>query len=272
MSQPIWISEPLKIAFEHTVVQAMCSPHVYHPTYAPIPWLVALHGRPGMDKLQVVEMLCKAYGLSSSYTTVVVKIGETMASLNSIKCIAQATKDVGTQQGSTNPLHIIVIEHADVLCYEPDTETSLLQSITLGELCESTGVLVVGIFDRLPGDFQGQTSAWAKECHNKFYAQFDTTIYLDAPDASFRAELFKFYIEGFVTHYNKTHTDPITCDLKEEDYVTLADCSTFATPENILFFMRKVFLNVLHSNTQELTLTYIEGFTNTKYGAPHICQ
>lgn len=279
--KPIWIPHPLEVAFKNTVVQAFTSPYIYHPELAPLPWLISLYGRPGMDKLEVMEKLCLMHGLYGHYKSVVVKMGETSKAMNEIRCIAEATTSVLQEDEEVKkdkPYFIILIDHVDILCYEPDTEKCLLDSIEMEQLCKDNKVLIVGIFDRLPGETQPHTSPWIRECHNRFFAQFTTLLYIEAPNAPFRVQLFKFYISEFESHYNKTHgVQKIKVKLQEGDYERLSDFSTFSTPQNILFFMRKVFLNILQASAEDeviaegLGVNYIEKFTNTQFGAPHIC-
>lgn len=286
----MWIPPRLEDAFKNTVVKTFTSPHLYHPVLAPLPWLISVYGRPGLDKLEVLEKLCLTYGLYGSYKSVVVKLGYTTQAMTEIRCIAEATQSVLKEEEDeallsakdvelelkreVKPYFIILVDHADILCYEPDSERCLLDALELKEICETNKVLIVGIFDRLPGETQPQTSPWLRECHNKFFTQFNVDLYVEAPSDTFRIQLFKFYISEFEAHYNKTQEgeQPLVVKLNEDDYERLAGFSTFATPENILYFMRKVFLNILQACPDCLDVDYIERFTNQKFGAPHICS
>lgn len=305
--RPIWIPTDLEEAFRNTVVQAFTKPHIYHPDYAPIPWIIGFYGRPGMEKMQVIEKLCLSYGLLSSTTKVDVKLGYVTDALNEIQCTMEAARSVKFEppppegevqqhsslwgEGVESPppqavviQHILIINHADILVYEPDSEKTLLACLDFKKKCEQSGILLIGLFDRLPGETHGQTSNWIREAHNNFFSQFDTLLYIEAPNEVFRIQLFKYYIEDFVRHYNNTHERPLKMDIKEEDYLRLALVSTFATPENIITFLRKVFSKIIHTNEVKkeiddedgvfqkgLTVDYIEEFTNTNFGAPHIC-
>lgn len=289
--KPIWIPPELDQAFCNTVVQAFTKPHIYHPDYAPIPWLVGFYGRPGMEKKEVIQKLCQSYGLQSSVTNVDVKLGSVTEALNEIQSIYSASYSVKNnivdtdlqKQNGTIISHIIVVDHADVLAYEPDSEKTLLACLDFKKKCEQSGVLLIALFDRLPGETHGQTSNWVREAHNKFFSQFETLLYIECPNELFRIQLFKYYIEDFVKHYNQTHESStlIRNSILEDDYSRLALVSTFATPENIITFLRKVFSKIIHMDLNEggddslaqkgLTVDYIEEFTNTQFGAPHIC-
>lgn len=295
--KPIWIPADLEEAFRNTVVQAFTKPHIYHPDYAPIPWVIGFYGRPGMEKMQVVEKLCLSYGLLSSVTKVDVKLGYVTDALNEIQCTMEAAHSLKVEpppleevEPSAPPLgaqgvqHILIVNHADILVYEPDSEKTLLACLDLKKKCEKSGILLIGLFDRLPGETHTQTTNWIREAHNNFFSQFDTLLYIEAPNEVFRIQLFKYYIEDFVQHYNNTHDIPLKLDIKEDDYTRLALVSTFATPENIITFLRKVFSKIIHNNEvrkemddedgvfqKGLTVDYIEEFTNTNFGAPHIC-
>lgn len=293
--KPTWIPTELEEAFRNTVVQAFTKPHIYHPDYAPIPWIIGFYGRPGMEKMQVIEKLCLSYGLLSSTTKVDVKLGYVTDALNEIQCTMEAAQSVkfelpspAGEEVESHPQggiqHILIIDHADILVYEPDSEKTLLACLDFKKKCEQSGILLIGLFDRLPGETHGQTSNWIREAHNNFFSQFDTLLYIEAPNEVFRIQLFKYYIEDFVRHYNNTHDIPLKLDIKEDDYTRLALVSTFATPENIITFLRKVFSKIIHNNEVKkemddedgvfqkgLTVDYIEEFTNTNFGAPHIC-
>jgi hypothetical protein len=287
MDKPIWVPPDLEDAFKNTVVQAFTRPRIYHPEYAPIPWVIGFYGRLGMEKMQVMEKLCLTYGLLSSVTKVDVKLGSVTEALNQIQCVMEATLSIKEEtfepsiEGVVS--HILIVDHADILAYEPDSEKTLLASSEFKKKCEQSGVLLIGLFDRLPGESHGQTSSWIREAHNKFFSQFDTLLYIEAPNEVFRIKLFKYYIEDFIRHYNNTQETPLQLDIKEEDYARLSLVSTFATPENIISFLRKVFSKIIHTNqTKEfedeegifkkgLNVDYIEDFTNTQFGPPHIC-
>lgn len=278
-SSPIWIPPTLNEAFKNIVIQPYTKPCIYHPQYMPLPWCIGFYGRPGMEKARVLQQLCLQYGLSSSYSLFSLKIGECNKVLNEIECVMKATSSVidtleEEESEKVGPKHIIIVDEADILCYEPDSEQTLLKSIELAKLCEHNHVLFIGIFNRFPGE-GNNVSPWIKEVQNKFWTQFKSFLYIESPNASFRISLFRFYIESFVQHFNSVQKDRVvTCDsLKEEDYQRLADFSTFATPENILVFMRKVFLHIAnHPEENTITVDYIENFTNVKYGSKHICD
>jgi len=277
MSCPVWIPPALNEAFKNIVIQAYTKPHIYHPQYVPLPWCVGFYGRPGMEKATVMQRLCMQYGLSNSYTLFTLKIGECNKVLNEIECVAKATSSVlasiEDESEKLGPKHIILVDEADILCYEPDSEQALLKSADLAKLCETNHVLLIGIFNRFPGEGTN-VSPWIREVQNKFCAQFKALLYIEAPNASFRISLFKFYIESFVQHFNSVQEERnIKVNLNEDDYERLADFSTFAAPENILVFMRKVFLNITNNpEIKEITADYMEDFTSKRYGSPHICD
>lgn len=273
--KPIWVPEDLKAAFEGSVVQAYTNPEIYHPIYTPLPWVIALYGRPGMEKLEVVRKLCATHGLLPSLTEVDVKIGCVTDVLNTIYCVMEASKSILEKQTTTPTIqHIIVINHADVLAYEPDSEKTLLACLDFKKKCEESGVILIGLFDRLPGESHGQTSNWVREAHNKFFSQFETNLYIECPNEEFRKSLFKYYIEDFTQHYNKTHEIPLLMSISDQDYDRFALISTFATPENILVFLKKVFSKIILTPIEDCCLSadYIEEFTNNRFGAPHICE
>lgn len=293
MSVPLWIPLDLETAFKNSVVQAFGSPQVYHPLFAPLPWMVGFFGRSGMHKLDVMRFLCAKYGLSLSTTFVTAKMGKCKEVLDEVACTATAVKqtweesslvvksegdDIEEGKSSTKvdgPRHLICIDKADVLCYEADSEVTLLRASELNELCESNRVIIMGIFDRLPGESDAHTSSpWVREAQSKYWAQFDTLLYIEAPNAECRAKLFKHYVTEFTAFYNSTHSTH-TLDvstLGDKEYERLADFSGFATPENILYFLRKVFGALLLHDKRELTVEYVETFLNHRYGAPHICD
>lgn len=277
-SSPVWIPPALNDAFKNIVIQAYTKPHLYHTQYVPLPWCIGFHGRPGMEKARVLQKLCLQYGLSTSCTLFTLKIGACAQVLHEIECVTRATSTVldsiKDENEKLGPKHIIIVDEADILCYEPDSEQTLLKSIELAKICENNHVLFIGIFNRFPGEGTN-VSPWIREVQNKFWTQFKSLLYIESPNAAFRISLFRFYIQSFVQHFNSVQQDRVIKydALNEEDYERLADFSTFATPENIIVFLRKVFLHTLNNpNVSEITVDYIEGFTNVKYGSKHICD
>ena len=262
--EPIWISTSLNAFFTDTISRAYEHPEMFHDRLAPIPWRAALFGREGVHKAAALTKLCDQH--KYNYLTVDVRIGKTMAALTYMECCLTEAQKVNAED--TGPHTIMIVNHADVLCYEPDNESCMLKALELERFADA-GVMIVGIFDRIPNDQDPQkTTPWAKECQMQYFRQFQHIGYAACPSSDFRQEYFRWALNAFVVHHAKR-----TLDLSEGDYVKLADYSTFATCKNIMSFLRNIFYDIIRDPTiTTVTLDMLKDMMMTKMGVEHVCD
>lgn len=274
--EPIWLAKNVEQFFKDNVAIPFRKPLLYHPTHAPIPWLNAMFGRGGVEKLKSIEALIAKYEIDS-YDIIDVKIGDTVTAMNHIEGAKRVIAAQPNDGDTIGPFHLLVIDHADILCYEPDNEASMIASINL-KVLETYNIMTIALFDRLPGASDpSKITQYAKECQSKFFLQFVTMGYMPCPDADFRIEMFKYVVGEFFAHF---HSHSAKCKLNNEmtdhEYTMLADCSTFATGENIKAWLRNVFYDIIRtSDTKEvidINFKFFEDHMRTTNDTPHICM
>jgi hypothetical protein len=129
------------------------------------------------------------------------------------------------EQIKTVPLdHVVILEHADVLAFEPDDEATMKFCLQLAEL----NLTIVACFERLPKTGDQQT-----EYQRRFFYQFRASAYLSAPNDEFRQRYFQFLFERL--------SDVADVKLEEKDYMVLSMASTFATPNDMKEFVKRIY-------------------------------
>jgi hypothetical protein len=208
---------------------------------------------------------------------ITVKLGHCTQALEKALCVAKATKEraPGPMGGPVVPQFVMIIDHADILCYEPDNEASMLDSIVLAERCASAGVMVVALFDRVPGELAAdRASNFVRSCHNGFFAQFSISVcYAAAPPEGYRESLFRWAVTTFMEHVQRTGLG-LGCDLSAENYKELCMMTTWTTPKHILDWLNKSFREMIETPAAApmLDMTFLKRFNNvfqTQHG-PHI--
>ncbi len=267
-TEPIFVSPDVDRFFKKNIVIPFAHPEQYHPDYAPIPWIHAMFGREGVEKLKTIEALINKYNIDS-FDVISVRLGHTTDALNYM--ISQK-RAVQVEEGVIGPVHLLVIDHADILCYEPDDEASMLAAIDLKEL-QTKNIMLVALFDRLPGySDPTKITPYAKECQAKFFNQFFTMAYMPAPDADFRIVFIKHIMTEFFSHLRDTTKREFTFEMSDNEYTMLADCSTFATKDNIRMWLRNVFYDIIQNNVTEINFRLFEDHMKKSTDTPHICN
>lgn len=267
---PIFISEAFEDFWKAKVLLPFTSPHLYDEALAPMPWTHAVFARPGTHKLNVVSQLAEKYNIHSVHH-VDVKFGETTTALQDLKCKLDAIRDVGILNGK-HPQDLVIVNHAEVLCYQPDSSDSLMMATHIAEWARN-GASVVALFDRVPNDVGvAQTTPFIKECHERFFDQFDTNSYIPSPHREYRIELFRWCMARFSRHM--VHTGrAFVCVLTPDDYANLADYSIYSVTDGIIRWLKPIFLHIVEApDVTVLNMERMLQYTNSLSGAPRISR
>ncbi len=293
--EPLWISDSFKKWFEDHILSTYTRPQYYEDRLVPMPFLHAVYGRLGVGKLRAIKELLAPHK-NISYHVVTVKIGETQDALDQIfiamdaavecddRLMEQQNADqLGTLGTDMNlngclpcglvrpPIHMIIVDHIHHLIYEPDNEVARLNTLKIKQRAEQCRVAVVGLFDKVPGDVRGFSNV-SLEIHDLFFHNFSNKGYAASPHKDFRITFFKWIIDRFVTHL-KAVGRPLEVSLVEDDYIHLANCSTYATQQNITEYIRKVFLDIVQTaETTVLDLNFLVSHMSTASSGYHICH
>ncbi len=296
--EPLWIPQHFEEWFDQSIISTYRRPFQFDSRVAPMPFIHAVYGRRGVNKLRLMEHLLKRNEILS-YTVVSVELGHTRDAQLNIRCIIDSSLEINNAvvhqqeqlqqqhsreqlqqrqqehsreqpQEQLQPIHMIIVDHMDVMIYEPDDEAARLSTLRLVDAAKDARVILIGLFDRTPGDKEN-ISHVAREVHDVFFSKFVTKGFASAPHKTFRIELFKWAIERFRAHLIKSR--PIEVNLDELDYNQLANCSTFATPENVIEFLQRALVPVVQvAETVLIDLPYLMSYMHVLAAGHHVCQ
>ena len=212
----------------------------------PIKRVIGIFGRDGSDKrASIVAFLKRHLPLDGLVFEVSVRYGETLNAIEDMASFTSGRLNAIFETNAAFPLPqdsscdqataALVVEHADILAYEPDNEKTMRFMLKLRSLAEKTEILVILLFDRLLSD--PDTVMPTKQYRAALARDIDVCLYMGAPDAEFRTALLR---EQFAMHVANAEP-PIQDVLSEGDYTMLADNTAGATPCQIREFVRRVF-------------------------------
>jgi len=270
-SNNIWVSTRMEQYFENKIMLPYFNSNLYHPILAPIPYCQAIVGREGIQKVEMIEYLLTKANIFSM-EIINVSFGKTS---DAIMHIMTALDGCIGQPVENGPCRVIVINHADILCYEPDNEQSLLKATEIAAKAKASNAIVIAICDRAQGtkgDNSQNMTAWARTCQTKFFAQFDSVGFASAPNGEFRSKYIKSAIDTFTTHCHAQGRKLIV-ELSETDYKLLEDYSTYSTQGHLMDWLQKVFVGLLEDECRIiLDIDFMCGFIGKRMGVPHVCD
>ena len=271
---PVWIAPRLEKYFENKVVLPYFTSTLYHPDFAPIPYCQAIVGRQGVGKLESIQALLKKANILST-KTINVEFGKTGQAILDIQTSFGASRERSLREGTNSPCHVLVINHADILCYEPDNEKTLLDAIGIAESAKECNTIVLAICDRATGtggDKSENMTVWARTCQTKFFAQFDSVAFAPAPNAEFRIKYMRWAIDAFAEHC-KQQGRKLIIDISDNDYKVLEDYTTYATQRHLMFWMQKIFIAILEDACSiVLDMNLMCEYLGKRMGALHVCD
>lgn len=238
--------------FEKCIVHPIRNADKYHPQLAPIQYMHAFLGREGHKKCEIIETLAAKFDITV-LETISVTIGKCREALTKLQSIASVTNNIEEDRNR----FIIILDHADVLVYEPDDYATMLDATGLLNMAKQSGIFVVALFDRHCNSYDpSKHSAIEQELFHKFYTQFNLFIYVPAPDPEYRAQLFRSYFDGF-----KAHRPQCNIQLSDNDFNQLADCSVYTSASNMMDFLQRFGAYVVRQEDKLNDIT-LETITN----------
>jgi hypothetical protein len=276
MDPPLYASPALCKYVEQRIVFPWRHPERYHQVTGTFPWMHALYGREGTNKARLLRELLTQQHEIHSVEVVSVGLGKCRLALERMICVRAAL--CASETTTTGPQYIIILDHADILCYEPDNENTMLDAIDIAQhFGANCGIMVIALFDRIPGEMAvDRASSFMRSCHNKFFAQFAANVcFVAAPTEDFRERLFRWAIGVFTTHMQTAAGEarPFCCEISDENYKELSMMSTYTTPAQILDWLNKSFCEIIQNPAQPvLDMPFLTRFNNihqTPRG-PHI--
>lgn len=270
---PVWVDKELETHFSKWIVTPFRNPVIFHKTLAPIPWAQIVLGRHGVNKSETIEHLAEKYEIHSRMT-INVQFGRGKEAIQEFMCALKAAQDQTTPVSSQQPQLLIILNHADILCYEAESEDVALVACELGKMAAKEKIMLLALCDRPRGAEEMQhMTPWAQKCVSKFFAQFAVVGYDPCPDAEFLLEYTLAKVKQFAQHmavYGRLIN--VNVASTDEEKILLKDCISFTTQEHIDEWMQSVCYNfVLDPFKTDLDMTVLQETMVTASGRLHIC-
>ncbi len=264
MSFPVWKgNDDFKQAMDQMVKQPFLHPERFHPLIFPIRHMVAVYGRQGVGKRTAVTSYCDSIGLVhmvvdvdfAQTSTAIQQIDEAVAGARALKEHLQGAveeEEGDSEDRQTRVNSAIIINRADILAFEPDNEASMLFSLRLARIARANDMMFICLFSRVDTEESGNhlLPPATKNFRRFFFQQFRSIVYLPPPHEDFRKEFFAHMLEKFALHHNTTPSggegerDLVIVNLNFVDYKSLAQDSAYATTQNMLDFLQRLFYDV----------------------------
>jgi hypothetical protein len=217
-------------ALEKSILFPVQNPTVFDHCLVPVRRTLAVYGREGMRKGDVVKDFCSRHGIDwKSIDVVFGATGEAADAFN----MHYAERTLMEQ---TRKLQVIIIDHADILAFEPsDEETMAHFALQLESKATLANLIVVCLFDRHRQD--EEPNAY----RSRFFKQFIYGALLTSPPADFRIKFYEEVITAFVSA--SAGGGGGKGEFTQGHYTMLSDASPDATIDDMLSFCKDVFYN-----------------------------
>lgn len=270
MSEP-WIDPDLKIQFQKWVAGPFRQPGLFHPELAPVPMGQAIIGRGGSQKEIAINWLVKEFEVPTPIV-VNVEFGRCTQAMEKIVAIVQAAHE---HPGIASPSFLLVIEHADRLCYDCEAEDIAILATEMVARASKEKIMILALCDRPRGAEDPQKmSPWAIKCQMQFFAQFQNVMYASCPDADYNVHYVLIRIEQFRQHM-VLNGRVIECCIDvngENDMTLMRDIVRYASQESMNEWLQKVFYEfILDSSKSRLSMDELQDHTYMHMGTRHIC-
>jgi len=270
---PLYVISDVEAFINDVVLPPINTPQLFDPVTNPLRNCVALFGRKGVQKRRAVEHLLNESGTISAGVSV---------DSDNIEAVPGLVTKFATDIGATVELDtprlrgVLIIEHADVLCFEPPTKQVMEFTLDLAHIANTCKVLVLCLFDRLP-PAPGDKDDWINPGHTryyqKFFAQFTGGGYMPPPHSEYRAQLFRWYFEYYENSVAGRNA-MVRFNLSDGDYVELAAASSNTTVTQMVNWIQGVIYHYAKARTQELVVDMdaLSEHMNQAQGFAHICR
>lgn len=224
-------------ALEKSILFPVQNPTIFDHALVPVRRTLAVYGREGMRKGDVVKDFCSRHNIDwKSIDVVFGATGEAADAFN----MHYVERTVMEQ---TRKLQVIIIDHADILAFEPsDEETMAHFALQLEAKATLANLIVVCLFDRHRQD--EEPNAY----RSRFFKQFIYGALLTSPPADFRIKFYEEVIKAFVDSSPASPAPPASGgkgggEFTQGHYAMLSDASSDATIDDMLAFCKDVFYN-----------------------------
>lgn len=259
LDSPIWIPPTVKTYVERNILLPFEKPDFFHPELKPIIRCHAVFGREGVGKAHALKHMT-----GEGSTIVRVSFGFTNDAVEMVR-----------ERVSTYDARIVILENAHLLCFEPDNGDTMRWCMQLKQYAENNGLIIVGLFDRLP-DTRAAPDGSMATYQRIFWSQWTSHVYFPCPDDKFRLQYWRHTFaeaENDFLCFIKQEAK-VTLSLKDDDYAELTNNSIGATILDMDVWRQRVFKDVFVPRDQPLVvdMVFLDAYFYNPYGYQHITQ
>ena len=234
-------------ALEKSILFPVQNPTIFDHALVPVRRTLAVYGREGMRKGDVVKDFCSRHGIDWKSIDVVFGVTGEAADAFNMHVVERTALD------QTHKSQVIIIDHADILAFEPsDEETMAHFALQLEAKATLANLIIVCLFDRHRQD--EEPNAY----RSRFFKQFIYGALLTSPPADFRIKFYEEVITAFVN--SSLPAGGGKGEFIQGHYTMLSDASPDATIDDMLSFCKDVFYNYTYnaskSDAEPATFTY----------------
>lgn len=267
---PVYVNSNVEEFFKDVVMPPIFNQELFHPVTNPLRYCLALFGRKGVKKRALMQQLMDTHGVMYA------SVGVTPENIEDIpQAIVEYVADIGGTLEPDDPRlrGVVLIEHADRLCFEPPTKEVMEFALDISKVATIGKVMIIGLFDRLPPSKDDPNiNNGLRHYQTKFFTQFKGGGYMPPPHSDYRQQLFRWYFDFYQNNAGKAAK--ITFDLSDGDYVELADASSNTTIDMMVEWIQKVLYVYAKPRDEPLVINIdtLSEHLNNAQGFPHICR
>jgi len=220
---------------DHFLRTPLQCPSQYSAEFNPMHRVVGVYGHKLSTKAQAIVAYCVANSLP--YQKFVLPTDEPASSGITYMFgeVAQTRRNNPSESIGTL---ICIIEHADVLAFEPDNEETVTFATRLERWAKQEDLLIVALLDRTRAFSAGMGANALTRHHQAFFEQFrNSSFYYPSPNSAF----YKRYLIAYIDAFRARHGDRMNISLSDADHIVMAQSMASASTGHIDDFFRRVF-------------------------------
>jgi hypothetical protein len=241
--EPKWFGDDkFRAVLYQLLVLPVYQPNTFDPAFLPVRRIVAVYGQRHLNKADAVMHFCKTNKLPAGLCRM-----ETGKTTDSMMALNNMVQQMCTQL-ARYPERIIVIDQADELAFNPETELVMNSSLELKDQAERHRLIFVLCFNRTAQDEHARGAnagvpPVVLRNRARFFDQVQVNVFMPAPDTPFVMLYFQWMLNGFVRISRGRYF--LADDLNNEGaYKKLADAAAFYTPHTIRQWCLMIFYDI----------------------------
>lgn len=247
--EPKWFGDDkFRAVLYQLLVLPVYQSNMFDDTFLPVRRVIAVYGQRHLNKADAVMNFCKTNKLPAGLCRM-----ETGKTTDSMMALNNLVQEMCTQL-ARYPERIIVIDQADELAFNPETELVMNSSLELKDQAERRHLIFVLCFNRTAQDEQARGAnvgvpPVVLRNRARFFDQVQVNVFMPAPDTTFVMLYFQWMLNGFVRISRGRYY--LAESMDEGAYKKLADAAAFYTPHTIRQWCQMIFYEICAGRAKE---------------------